>query len=186
MVLTLSTMLPLQHTATDFNLLDVMIQENVSLNGFKGTKGTKGNLVVFICNHSPFIIHLLEHFNLLADKLKPQGITTIAISSNDIDNYPQDGPNKCKLFVRNTKYLFPIYITLRKKSQRLMMRLVRLNFTYLMTKIMGYRGGYDPSRPQSGTPITGEYFKNATLNLINKKPISKNQFPSMGCSIKWK
>ena len=104
MALTPSTMIPLQHMAPDFNLLDIKLKENVSLTKFKWTKGT---LVVFMCNHCPFVIHLLEHFNLLADELKPQGIATIAISSNDIENYPQDGPQQMIALCKEYGISFP-------------------------------------------------------------------------------
>ena len=132
MALTPSTTLPMQHMAPDFNLLDVRLKENVSFTELKGTKGT---LVVFMCNHCPFVIHLLEHFNLLADELKPQGIATIAISSNDIENYPQDGPQQMVALCKGYGISFPYLLTLRKKLQRLVMRLVLLTFISLMAKI---------------------------------------------------
>ena len=131
MALTPSTTLPMQHMAPEFNLLDVRLKENVSFTKLKGTKGT---LVVFMCNHCPFVIHLLEHFNLLADELKPQEIATIAISSNDIENYPQNGQQMVAL-CKEYGISFPIYMTLHKKLQRLMMWLVQLTFISLMAKI---------------------------------------------------
>ena len=107
MALTPSTMLPLQHRAPGFNLLDVIHQENILLTELMGTKVT---LVVFMCNHCPFVIHLLEHFNRLADEFKSQGIATTAISSNDIENYPQDGPQQmiapCKEYGISFPYLY--------------------------------------------------------------------------------
>jgi len=184
MALTPSTMLPLQHMAPDFNLLDVMHQENILLTELKGTKGT---LVVFMCNHCPFVIHLLEHFNRLADELKPQGIATIAISSNDIENYPQDGPQQMVALCKEYGISFPYLYDPTQEVAKAYDAACTPDF-YLFddeSKLV-YRGRYDASRPQSGTPITGEDLKNAALNLINKKPISENQFPSMGCNIKWK
>lgn len=184
MALTPSTMLPLQHMAPDFNLLDVRFKENVSFTELKGTKGT---LVVFMCNHCPFVIHLLEHFNLLADELKPQGIATIAISSNDIENYPQDGPQQMVALCKGYGISFPyLYDPTQEVAKACDAACTPDFYLFDGQNKLVYRGRYDASRPQLGTPITGEDLKSAALNLINKKPISENQFPSMGCNIKWK
>ena len=88
-----------------------------------------------MCNHCPFVIHLLEHFNLLADKLKPQGIATIAISSNNIENYPQDEPQQMVALCKEYGISFPVYMTLRKNYKRHIMRIINLTFNSLITKI---------------------------------------------------
>ena len=174
MALTPSTMLPLQHMAPDFNLLDVKLKENVSLTKLKGTKGT---LVVLMCNHCPFVIHLLEHFNLLADELKPQGIATIAISSNDIENYPQDGPQQMVALCKEYGISFPyLYDPTQEVAKAYDAACTPDFYLFDGQNKLVYRGRYDTSRPQSGTPITGEDLKSAALNLINKNPYPKINF----------
>ena len=114
-------------------------------------------------------------------------IATIAISSNDIENYPQDGPQQMVALCKEYGISFPYLYDPTQEVAKAYDAACTPDF-YLFddeSKLV-YRGRYDASRPQSGTPITGEDLKNAALNLINKKPISENQFPSMGCNIKWK
>ena len=88
-----------------------------------------------MCNHCPFVIHLLEHFNLLTDKLKPQGIATIAISSNNIENYPKNEPQQIVALCKEYGIFFPVYMTLRKNYKRHIMRIINLTFKSLITKI---------------------------------------------------
>ena len=184
MALTPSTMLPLQHTAPDFKLLDVNKKTEVRP---KDVLGEKGTLIVFMCNHCPFVIHLLEHLSQLASELKTDGIETVAISSNDVKNYPEDGPDQMALLSEQYRFTFPYLYDPTQEVARAYDAACTPDF-YLFDEQdkLVYRGRYDASRPQSETPITGEDLKEAAINLIHKKPISKNQFPSMGCSIKWK
>ncbi len=184
MALTPSKMFPLYSVAPEFNLLDVNLQQESSLQELKGEKGT---LIVFMCNHCPFVIHLLSHFIELALKLKPKGISTIAISSNDVNNYPQDSTNFMIKLSKEYFFPFPYLYDSTQETARAYDAACTPDF-YLFNdqNKLVYRGRYDSSRPESRTPITGEDLRNAALNLINKKTISKNQFPSMGCSIKWK
>ena len=184
MALTPSKMFPLYTVAPEFNLLDVNLHQESSLQELRGKKGT---LIVFMCNHCPFVIHLLSHFTKLALELKPKGISTIAISSNDIDNYPMDNPDHMIELSKEYNFSFPYLYDPTQKIAKAYDAACTPDF-YLFNdqnKLM-YRGRYDTSRPQLGTPITGEDLRNAALNLVNKKPISENQFPSMGCNIKWK
>jgi len=184
MAVTPSKMLPLQQQAPNFNLLDVSLGKKVSLDNLKGKKGT---LIVFMCNHCPFVIHLLEHFISLAEELKQQGIATVAISSNDIESYPQDGPQQMQTLCEEYGISFPyLYDPTQEVAQAYDAACTPDFYLFDDQNKLVYRGRYDASRPQSGTPITGEDLKNAALNLIHKKPISENQFPSMGCNIKWK
>ena len=177
-------MLPLQHSATDFNLLDVNRKENVSLADLKGEKGT---LIVFMCNHCPFVIHLLKHFTQLSSELKTQGINTIAISSNDVENYPEDDIEPMAELSKQYGFSFPYLYDSTQEVAKAYDAACTPDFYLFDTQDkLVYRGRYDSSRPQSGTSITGEDLKIAALNLIQKKPISEKQFPSMGCSIKWK
>ena len=184
MSLTPSNMFPLQSKAPSFTLLDVILEKQVNFNDLKGEKGT---LVVFMCNHCPFVIHLLDHFTTLSAGLKKKGINTIAISSNDIDNYPEDAPEHMVTLSKDYGFTFPyLYDPTQKTAQAYDAACTPDFYLFSSDDFLVYRGRYDASRPQSGIPITGEDLETAALNLLHKKPISKNQFPSMGCNIKWK
>ena len=184
MSLTPSNMFPLRKKAPSFNLIDVTQKKKFDLMDLKGEKGT---LIVFICNHCPFVIHLLEHFTQFAARIKSKGISTVAISSNNIKNYPLDAPDKMYELSRKYNFSFPYLYDPSQKVAKAYDAACTPDFYLFDEKIeLVYRGRYDSSRPKSNIPISGEDLENAALNLLNKKPISEKQFPSMGCSIKWK
>ena len=184
MSLTPSNMFPLHKKAPSFNLMDVTQKKKFDLNDLKGEKGT---LIVFICNHCPFVIHLLEHFTKFADRIKSKGISTVAISSNNIKNYPLDAPDKMYELSKKYNFSFPYLYDPSQKIAKAYDAACTPDFYLFDEKIeLVYRGRYDSSRPKSNIPISGEDLENAALNLLNKKPISEKQFPSMGCNIKWK
>ena len=184
MSLTPSNMFPLHKKAPSFNLMDVTQKKKFDLNDLKGEKGT---LIVFICNHCPFVIHLLEHLTKFADRIKSKGISTVAISSNNIKNYPLDAPDKMYELSKKYNFSFPYLYDPSQKIAKAYDAACTPDFYLFDEKIeLVYRGRYDSSRPKSNIPISGEDLENAALNLLNKKPISEKQFPSMGCNIKWK
>jgi peroxiredoxin len=184
MALTPSNMFPLRQKAPSFNLMDVSLKKKLDLIDLKGEKGT---IIVFMCNHCPFVIHLLEHFTQFAARLKPKGISTIAISSNDIKEYPLDAPDEMDKLSKKYDFSFPYLYDPTQKVAKAYDAACTPDFYLFDEKIeLVYRGRYDSSRPQSKIPISGEDLENATLYLLNKKPIPENQFPSMGCNIKWK
>ena len=170
MALTTSKMFPLYTVAPEFNLLDVNLHQESSLQELRGKKGT---LIVFMCNHCTFVIHLLSHFTKFALELKPKGISTIAISSNDIDNYPKDNPDHMIELSKEYNFSFPYLYDPTQKIAKAYDAACTPDF-YLFNdqNKLVYRGRYDTSRPQLVTPITGEDIRNAALNLVNKKPIS--------------
>ena len=184
MSLTPSNMFPLHKKAPSFNLMDVTQKKKFDLNDLKGEKGT---LIVFICNHCPFVIHLLEHLTKFSDRIKSKGISTVAISSNNIKNYPLDAPDKMYELSKKYNFSFPYLYDPSQKIAKAYDAACTPDFYLFDEKIeLVYRGRYDSSRPKSNIPISGEDLENAALNLLNKKPISEKQFPSMGCNIKWK
>ncbi|MDG1264544.1 MAG: thioredoxin family protein [Flavobacteriaceae bacterium] len=184
MSLTPSNMFPLHKKAPSFNLMDVTQKKKFDLNDLKGEKGT---LIVFICNHCPFVIHLLEHLTKFSDRIKSKGISTVAISSNNIKNYPLDAPDKMYELSKKYNFSFPYLYDPSQKVAKAYDAACTPDFYLFDEKIeLVYRGRYDSSRPKSNIPISGEDLENAALNLLNKKPISEKQFPSMGCNIKWK
>lgn len=184
MSLTLSTMLPLHQQAPSFSLLNVVKNTYSKLEELKGEKGT---IIVFMCNHCPFVIHLLNHFTQLTKELKLEGIATVAISSNDIADYPQDSPKYMIELAHKYNFSFPYLYDPTQEVAKVYDAACTPDF-YLFDKQnkLVYRGRYDESRPQSNVEITGQDLKNAAMNLANNLPISENQLPSMGCNIKWK
>jgi thiol-disulfide isomerase/thioredoxin len=104
MSLTPSNMLPLGTEAPNFELWDSVSDSTKTLNKLKGTQGT---LILFICNHCPFVIHINEALVSLSNDLQNKGIGVVDISSNDVENYPQDGPKQMQLHAKNTNYTFP-------------------------------------------------------------------------------
>ncbi len=179
-----SNMLPLGTLAPDFNLLNAKTDEQLSLNAIKGKKGT---VIAFICNHCPFVKHINPEFVKLAKDYQSKEIGFVAISSNDVENYPQDAPHLMKEVAMEEGYTFPY---LYDKTQR-----VAKDYDAACTpdfylfdadlKLV-YRGQLDDSRPQNGVPVTGKDLRNALDALIENRPISEQQKPSIGCNIKWK
>ena len=107
MSLTPSNMLPLGTEAPDFELWDTVSNSLKTLNNLKGPQGT---LILFICNHCPFVIHINKALVSIANTLKDKGIGVVAISSNDVENYPQDGPEQMQIHAKNTNYPFPLFV----------------------------------------------------------------------------
>ncbi|MDO1500136.1 thioredoxin family protein [Winogradskyella maritima] len=184
MALTPSNMLPLGTKAPDFKLLDTTDDQLKSLDELKGTKGT---LVMFICNHCPFVIHVNAELSQLAKDYVSKGINCIAISSNDVDNYPQDGPQYMKTTAIENDYIFPyLYDQTQAVAKAYDAACTPDFFLFDEDLKLVYAGQLDDSRPGNGIPVTGKDLRSAMDNLIEGKPIDKNQKPSMGCNIKWR
>ena len=184
MARTPSNMLPLGTVAPDFSLPDTVSDRNLSLSDLKGVKGT---LVVFICNHCPFVKHIDEGIVAMANDYQPKGISFIAISSNDVINYPQDAPDLMKLEAKKVGYDFPYLYDETQEVARAYDAACTPDF-YLFDQDLKcvYRGQMDGSRPGNDVPVTGQDLRIATDSLIEGNPISENQIPSLGCGIKWK
>jgi peroxiredoxin len=184
MALTPSTMMPLGTTAPDFTLPDTISGKHISLQNAKGAKGT---LVMFICNHCPYVKHIKDALSALGKDYKDSGISMIAINANDVVNYPDDAPDKMKVFAQQNSFAFPY---LHDDSQN-----VAKSYGAACTPDLFlfdshlqcvYRGQFDDSRPGNNIPITGKDLRNAMDNLLAGKAIHAKQQPSMGCNIKWK
>lgn len=184
MALVESNMLPLGTTAPDFSLPNVVDNSLGSLSNLKGEKGT---LVVFTCNHCPYVVHLLDAFVALAKKNKDKGIATIAISSNDVENYPADHPDLMRKLAQEKQFTFPYLYDEAQTVAKAYDAACTPDFYLLDAQhALVYRGRFDASRPGNDTPITGEDLQNAIDAILKKDPIPENQYPSMGCNIKWK
>ena len=184
MALTPSNMLPLGTLAPDFSLVDTKDDDIKSLNSLKGDSGT---LVMFICNHCPFVIHVNEQLVKLANDYQSKGISTIAISSNDVVNYPQDGPDKMKTHAAANHYPFPyLYDETQAVAKAYDAACTPDFFLFDKELKLVYAGQLDNSRPGNGIPVTGKDLRAAMDAVVNEEPVDSNQKPSMGCNIKWK
>lgn len=184
MALTPSNPFPLNTIAPEFSLEDSVTGKTFNLQQLKGEKVT---VVMFICNHCPFVIHVNSKLVELANQFKNQGVSFIAISSNDVENYPQDAPDKMKEVAAENKYPFPYLYDPTQDVAKAYDAACTPDF-YVFDKDLKstYHGRLDESRPGNDKPLTGEDLTaaiNATLN--NESPL-ENQLPSMGCNIKWK
>lgn len=179
-----SNMLPLGSRAADFELIDTVSGKKISLTALKGNKGT---VVLFICNHCPFVIHVNKELVMIANEYRSKGISFIAISSNDVENYPQDGPELMKKNARIFNYSFP-YLYDETQEVAKAYDAACTPDTYLFDEHLNlvYRGQIDDSRPGNGLPVSGADLRNALDHLLNNRGIVRNQKPSMGCNIKWK
>lgn len=170
--------------APNFTLLDTRTDKHKSLTELKGEHGT---VVMFICNHCPFVIHLNEELVKLANDYQNKGIGFIAISSNNADTHPQDGPSFMKTHAEQMDYPFVYLYDETQEVAKAYDAACTPDF-YLFDKALKatYHGQLDSSRPRNGIPITGSDLRKAIDLVLNNKPILNNQQPSIGCNIKWK
>ncbi len=181
---TLSNMLPLGTKAPHFELLDTISNKMLNLDSIKGKNGT---VIMFICNHCPFVIHVNQELVSMANRYSNKGIEFIAISSNDAINYPQDGPDKMAIHAKKENYPFPY---LYDESQEVAIAYDAActpDFYVFDNQLkLVYRGQLDDSRPGNGKPVTGNDLRYALDCLLENKVNISEQKPSIGCSIKWK
>jgi peroxiredoxin len=179
-----STMLALGTLAPDFNLRNVTTGEPVSLGSFRDNKLL---LVIFLCQHCPYVQHIQLELGKLGQHYGPKNVGIVAISSNDVVNYPQDSPEHLKRMAEEFNFTFPI---LYDESQ-MVAKAYRAACTpefYLFDhkRALVYRGQFDDSRPKNGLPVTGKDLRNALDLALTHQPIGGDQKPGMGCNIKWK
>jgi peroxiredoxin len=185
MSLTPTKQIPLGHTAPNFTLPDVTSGKDVSLNDINGDKGTA---VMLICNHCPYVIHVIDELVKLATDYQKKGIGFVAISSNDVENYPQDSPEKMKEFAAENDFPFPYLYDESQEIAKAYDAACTPDFNVFDKDLKCvYRGELDGSRPGNEVPVTGKSMRAALDNLVEGKEIDpENQRPSMGCNIKWK
>lgn len=184
MAQTSSNMLPLGTQAPFFKLLDTVDDEKLTLEDCKGLNGT---VIMFLCNHCPFVKHVNSQLVNLAKEYKSKGINFIAISSNDVENYPQDGPGFMKKTAIDEGYIFPYLFDQTQTVAKAYNAACTPDFYVFDAQLkLVYRGQLDSSRPGNDIPVTGEDISNALNGLLNNQPISQNQLPSIGCNIKWR
>jgi len=184
MARTPTTDIPLGYTAPAFELPDVLTEKMESFDSLKGEKAT---IVVFMCNHCPFVVHVLDQIIALANDYKSKGVNLIAISSNDVVNYPQDGPDKMASLAAEKSFPFSYLYDESQDVAKAYTAACTPDFSIFDEKdICVYRGQLDASRPGNGKPNDGIDMRNALDEILEGHPISSPQIPSIGCNIKWK
>lgn len=179
-----STMLPLGTLAPDFSLSDTVSGATVSLSDFADRKAV---LVMFICNHCPYVQHVREGLAALGHDYEGTELGIIAISSNDVDAYPDDSPEAMKREAEQFGYVFPYLFDETQEVAAAYTAMCTPDFfLFGADQRLTYRGRIDGSRPNSGNPVTGEDLRAAISATLSGEPVSETQYPSMGCSIKWK
>ena len=170
--------------APEFSLRDVVTGKTMNLQQLKGDKGT---VIMFICNHCPFVVHVNRQLVKLANSYLEKGIGFIAISSNDVKTYPQDRPELMEQVAANLKYPFPYLYDESQGVAKAYDAACTPDFYVFNSDLKAtYHGQLDNSRPGNGIPVTGEDLRKAIeVVLKNEKPL-ENQKPSIGCNIKWK
>ena len=183
MSLTYSSMLDLQSDLISFNLSNVVTGQNYSNNDLDVSKPS---IIMFICNHCPYVIHYHREIIRLVDDFK-NDINLVAISSNDIVNYPQDGPELMKDLWIDLELSFPyLFDETQEIAKKYKAECTPEFYLFDVDSKLVYRGRMDKSSPGSNVDPSGEDLRNAVNSLLNNKPISEDQLPSMGCNIKWK
>lgn len=183
MARTESTMLELGTKAPDFSLPDTTGKQ-VSLADFADAKGL---LVVFMCNHCPYVIHIRDALVAFAEEYQPQGLDVVAINSNDADNYPDDSPEKMVEAAAEHGFTFPyLYDEEQSVAKAYKAACTPDFFLFDGERKLVYRGQFDASRPRNDVPVTGVDMRAAVDALLNDEEIPAQQTPSMGCNIKWK
>ncbi|WP_341326938.1 thioredoxin family protein [Methylotuvimicrobium sp. KM2] len=185
MAATESNMMPLGTRAPDFELPDTMTGKTKTLQELKGEKGT---VILFMCNHCPYVLHVKDQLIAIAEEYRAQGISTIAISANDIVNYPQDAPDKMQTMMREWGNPFAAYLYDESQSVAKAYQAACTPDIYVFDATLScvYRGRLDGSTPKNEVPLTGSDLRAALDNLLADKPIDPQQIPSIGCNIKWK
>ena len=184
MALTASTMLPLGTPAPDFRLPDTAGNQTIGLRDLQGTAAT---LVMFICNHCPYVKHVNPELLRLAADYGKQGVGVIAISSNDAARHPEDGPDAMRIQARALGYPFP-YLYDESQSVARAYRAACTPDFFLFDRDLrlAYRGRLDASTPGNGQPLTGVDLRAALDAVLAGRQPAGEQLPSMGCSIKWR
>lgn len=185
MARTLTTTIPLGFPAPEFVLPDTVSEKSIH---FKDIRGEKGTVVMFICNHCPFVIHIRKELINIANDYKGKGIGFVAISANDVSNYPDDAPEKMKELAESLNFSFPYLYDETQEVAKAYDAACTPDFSVFdKDDICVYRGEMDGARPGNDIPVTGESLRNVLDLLVEGKDVpADGQKPSVGCNIKWK
>ncbi len=184
MAATESTMVGLGTPAPDFHLPDVVSGKTISLDTFAGSKGL---LVMFICPHCPYVKHIQATLARLANEYVGTPLAMVAISSNDAQQYPEDGPDGLRKQAQELGFRFPYcYDESQETAKAYDAACTPDFFLYDQSRRLVYRGQFDDSRPKNTAPVTGADLRAAIEAVLAGRPVSEKQKPSIGCNIKWK
>ena len=184
MAQTPSTMLPLGTPAPAFALPDTVSGARLSLAQLQSPVAT---VVMFICNHCPYVLHLRAGLAQLARDYQPRGIAFVAISSNDVEHYPDDAPDRMQAFAAANGFSFPyLYDETQDVARAYEAACTPDFFVFDGALRLAYRGQFDDSRPGNGRPVTGAAIRAALDAMLAGQPVALDQVPSVGCNIKWK
>jgi peroxiredoxin len=179
-----STMLPLGTPAPDFDLVDTVSGDRRTLEGFAGEKALA---VIFMCNHCPYVKHVQQGLVEFGNDYADRDVAIVAISSNDPAAYPDDAPDRLGAVARDLGYRFPVLFDDTQDVAKAYTAACTPDFfLFGPERTLVYRGRFDASRPGSGEPVTGADLRAAVDAVLDDRPVSDAQYPSMGCSIKWK
>lgn len=176
--------IPLGFPAPDFTLPDTVSGKILSLKDLRGDHAT---VIMFICNHCPYVKHVNSQLVQLAKDYQPKGIAFIAISSNDVEKYPQDGPELMKENALQEGYPFPYLYDETQEVAKAYHAACTPDFSIFDADLRCvYRGQLDDSRPKNDSISDGKDIRAALDAILNQQPVSAQQMPSLGCNIKWK
>ncbi len=184
MALTASTMLPLGTKAPEFELPDVVSGQLISLSNYTGKQAV---LVMFICQHCPFVKHIKTQLAQLSSDYVNSNLGMIAISSNNVSTHPEDAPEYLQAMAQELNLTFPICYDQSQEVAKAYTAACTPDFFLFDASLqLVYRGQLDDSRPSNGKPVTGEDLRAAIEAVLAGKPVDAEQKPSIGCNIKWK
>lgn len=184
MALTPSNMMPLGTIAPSFSLPDTISGNTLSLDSLKSENGT---VVMFICNHCPYVQHIISKVVEIVKNYQSKGISFIAISSNDAKNFPADAPDKMKENANALGFTFPyLYDESQMIAKAYDAACTPDFFVFDQQLACVYRGRFDDATPGNSSPITGKELTAALDNLLSNTPVNPDQKASIGCNIKWK
>lgn len=183
MVMVESTMLPLGTPAPEFTLTDVVTGDTISLDTFAEAPAL---LVMFICRHCPFVIHVQSELARIGQDYGPQGVGIVAISANSVKTHPQDGPDNLKAQAETFGFTFPYcFDATQEVAKQYTAACTPDFFVFDGNQRLVYRGQLDDSRPSNGIPVTGKDLRAALDAVLAGEPVAADQRPSIGCNIKW-
>lgn len=184
MALTPSNMLPLGTKAPEFKLPDTVSGDELSLKEMRSEKAT---VIMFICNHCPYVKHVQKGLVELANDYIAKGVSFIAINSNDVENYPDDSPEHMRMVANELGYPFPfLYDETQQVAKSYDAACTPDFYVFDGDMKLVYRGQMDDSRPGNGKPVTGHDIRKALDRILEGEQVNSEQVPSMGCNIKWK
>ena len=184
MAFTESTMLPLGTKAPDFTLPDTISATYKSLKDIASDKAT---VVMFLCNHCPYVVYVNPEIVRIARDYEPKGVSFVGISANDAEKYPDDGPDRMTIHAEQVGYKFPYLYDKTQEVAKAYDAACTPDFYVFDGDLkLAYRGRIDGARPKNELPLTGEDLRAALDAVLAGEPVTEKQYPSGGCNIKWK